>query len=158
MTLLKSGSTVDLSGRTIDGWSFTERPGLRTATSRNQLRGTLLLPGNGARPIAYPEGTRPPDCAIPLLDDRRCVPFTARRTVFESRNGTVVARLGLTDDTAPRITVYAANLRSVLPEASVAGSPRARRRACSGAVCRRWWRAGCWSGSWTAACAASTAR
>ncbi|MFI6465049.1 NACHT domain-containing protein [Streptomyces sp. NPDC050538] len=121
VTLLKSGSPADLAGRRIDGWSFTERrPGLRTATTDDELRGTLLIPGNGARPIAYPEGTRPPDCAIPLLSDRRCVPFTARHTVFESRDGAVVVRMNLENHTASRspspTTVYAANLRSVLPE------------------------------------------
>ncbi|MBK6012260.1 NACHT domain-containing protein [Streptomyces sp. MBT53] len=132
VTLLKSGSTDALSGRTIDGWSFTQHPGLRTAATNRELHGTLLLPGNGARPIAYPEGTRPPDCAIPLLADRRCVPFTARRTVFESRNGAVVTRLNLTDDTTT--TAYAANLRSVLPEAArawlTAGPPSGVLQRC----------------------------
>ncbi|MBK3574580.1 hypothetical protein JHN63_12290 [Streptomyces sp. MBT65] len=120
VTLLKSGSTARLAGGTIGGWHFTERSDLRTATTRHALRGTLLIPGDGARPIAYPEGTRPPDCAIPLLEDRRCVPFTSRHTVFESRDGAVVARLDLTKGTQgpSPTTVYAANLRSVLPEAA----------------------------------------
>ncbi|XUL87045.1 NACHT domain-containing protein [Streptomyces galilaeus] len=132
VTLLKSGSTADLSGRTIDGWSFTERPGVRTAATSRELHGTLLLPGNGARPIAYPEGTRPPDCAIPLLADRRCVPFTARRTVFESHGGAVEVHLDLTDNMAT--TAYAANMRSVLPEPSrgwlTAGPPSGVLQRC----------------------------
>ncbi|MFJ9630374.1 hypothetical protein ACIRU8_21950 [Streptomyces sp. NPDC101175] len=134
VTVLKSGSTAGLSGRRIDIWQFSERPGLRTATTRHALRGTLLLPGGGARPIAYPPGTKPPDCALPLVADRRCVAFVSRRTVFESRDGTVVARLALTRGTPATTTVYAANLRSVLPETArawlTAGPPSGVLRRC----------------------------
>ncbi|MFJ8061198.1 NACHT domain-containing protein [Streptomyces sp. NPDC096142] len=133
VTLLKSGSTGGLSGRTIAGWSFAQRSGLRTATTTRVLRGTLLLPGGGAQPIAYPEGVQPPDCALPLLADRRCVPFTARSTVFESRNGAVVVRLAVGGAGAPT-TAYAANLRSVLPTAArgwlTAGPPAGVLRRC----------------------------
>ncbi|MFE0516094.1 hypothetical protein [Streptomyces sp. NPDC058964] len=122
VTVLRSGSPADLSGRRIDGWRFTERPGLRTAATVRPLRGTLLIPGSGARPVAYPEGTRPPDCTMPLLHGRRCVPFTSRRTVFESRDGAVLVRLTLSGGTAgarpSETAAYAANLRSVLPRAA----------------------------------------
>ncbi|MFF4546222.1 hypothetical protein [Streptomyces sp. NPDC001435] len=122
VTVLKSGAGADLSGRRIDGWRLSERDGLRTADTVRPVRGTLLLPGGGAQPVAYPEGSRPPDCALPLLRGRRCVAFTSWRTVFESRDGAVVVRLASTGD-APlerRATTlaYAANLRSVLPEAA----------------------------------------
>ncbi|MFI1766617.1 NACHT domain-containing protein [Streptomyces sp. NPDC020800] len=120
VTVLASRSPAHPAGRPIDGWRFAESDGVRTATTSRPLRGTLLLPGGGGRPVAYPEGTRPPDCTIPLLHHRRCLPFTARHTTFESRQGAVVVRLDLTGKasgaTPPRSTVaYAANLRSVLP-------------------------------------------
>ncbi|MGW7404531.1 NACHT domain-containing protein [Streptomyces sp. NPDC054833] len=122
VTVLKSGAGADLSGRRIDGWRLSERDGLRTAVTVRPVRGTLLLPGSGAQPVAYPEGSRPPDCALPLLRGRRCVAFTSRRTVFESRDGAVVVRLASTAGAPPgrRATTvaYAANLRSVLPEAA----------------------------------------
>ncbi|MCF3129893.1 NACHT domain-containing protein [Streptomyces olivochromogenes] len=122
VTVLKSGSTADLSGRRIDGWRLSERHGLRTAVTARPVRGTLLIPGGGAAPVAYPQGSRPPDCTLPLLHGRRCVPFAARRTVFDSRDGAVVLRLTLVDGAPaglrPTTSVYAANLRSVLPEAA----------------------------------------
>ncbi|MGW0577358.1 NACHT domain-containing protein [Streptomyces sp. NPDC002920] len=116
VTVLKSGATTDLSGRELDGWRFAQRHGVRTAVTGLPVRGVLLFPGRRARPVAYPEGARPPDCSMPLLHDRRCVGFVSRRTVFESRDGAVAVRLGTSGG---RTTLaYAANLRSVLPEAA----------------------------------------
>ncbi|MFJ9563204.1 hypothetical protein ACIRQQ_24550 [Streptomyces fuscichromogenes] len=126
VTLLKSGAGPGLAGRHIDGWRFTDHDGVRTAALARPLRGTLLLPGSGARPIAYPWGVEPPDCTIPLVPRRRCVPFHARETVFESRGGEVTVRLAAAaarpgaEPAGPRsggkVTVaYAADLRSVLP-------------------------------------------
>ncbi|MFD8819393.1 hypothetical protein ACFV23_49965, partial [Streptomyces sp. NPDC059627] len=131
VTLLKSGAVPDLAGRHLDGWRFSERDGVRTAATTRPVRGTLLLPGSGARPIAYPWGAEPPDCTIPLVPERRCVPFRARETEFESRGGAVTVRLTTATarpgpDRPARskargpvpvaVTVaYAADLRSVLP-------------------------------------------
>ncbi|MEW1772377.1 hypothetical protein [Streptomyces sp. NPDC086777] len=117
VTLLKSGAVPDLAGRQLDGWRFGERDGVRTAATARPLRGTLLVPGSGARPIAYPWGAEPPDCTIPLVPERRCVVFRSPETAFESRGGVVTVRLRLAGPSAGgRTTVaYAADLRSVLP-------------------------------------------
>ncbi|MGV9321722.1 NACHT domain-containing protein [Streptomyces sp. NPDC003660] len=119
VTVLKSGGAEDLAGRRIDGWRFAVRDGVRTAVTSRPLSGRMLIPGDGARPIAYPGDGEPPDCTIPLLKDRTCRPFTSRRTVFESREGVVVVRLALTAGTGgadgPATVAYPANLRSVLP-------------------------------------------
>ncbi|MFI9833850.1 NACHT domain-containing protein [Streptomyces sp. NPDC051913] len=138
VTAAKSASAADLAGRRFDGWRFADRHGVRTAVTVRPLRGTLLIPGGGARPVAYPEGARPSDCTLPLLDSRRCVPFTSLRTVFESRGGAVAVRLTLAGSGSvsgrtpgPTVTTsgtkrpvevttvaYAANLRSALPPAA----------------------------------------
>ncbi|MGY4998840.1 NACHT domain-containing protein [Streptomyces sp. 900105245] len=119
VTLLKSRSPAGLTGQRIDGWRFTERDGARTATTLRPVRGTLLIAG-GARPDAYPQGIRPPDCTIPLVHDRRCVPFTSRRTEFRSWRGEVVVRLRPEEKvpgaSSPVVVAAAPNLRSVLPE------------------------------------------
>ncbi|MEU6197041.1 hypothetical protein [Streptomyces sp. NPDC047061] len=129
VTLLKSGAAPDLAGRHLDGWRFTEHDGVRSAATTRPVRGTLLLPGAGARPIAYPWGAEPPDCTIPLVPERRCVAFQARETEFESRGGAVTVRLATAaarpatrEPARPSargpvtVTVaYAADLRSVLP-------------------------------------------
>ena len=112
VTVLRSGGVENLAGRRIDGWRFAVRDGVRTAATSRPLRGMMLIPGDGARPVAYPGDAEPPDCTIPLVHDRRCRPFTSRRTVFESRNGVVVVRLALTGGATE---AYPANLRSVLP-------------------------------------------
>ncbi|MBV1945202.1 NACHT domain-containing NTPase [Streptomyces sp. BV129] len=112
VTVLRSGGVEDLAGRRIDDWRFAVRDGVRTAATSRPLRGMMLIPGDGARPIAYPGDAEPPDCTIPLVHDRGCRPFTSRRTVFESRNGVVVVRLALTGGVTE---AYPANLRSVLP-------------------------------------------
>ncbi|MFJ3639393.1 NACHT domain-containing protein [Streptomyces sp. NPDC090108] len=113
VTELKSGTPAELSGRRIDGWRFAVRNGVRTATSTRPLRGMLLIPGDGARPIAYPGRGEPPDCTIPLLHGRKCRPFTSQKTVFEAEEGVVVVRLALAG--GPGTVAYAANLRSELP-------------------------------------------
>ncbi len=126
VTTLKTASAADLAGRQIDGWRFAERPGLRTAVTVRPRRGTLLLPGDGALPVAYPEAVRPTDCTLPLRPRRRCVAFTSLRTEFESREGAVTVRLSLS--ARPPVTAtgeasrntrttvaYAGNLRSALP-------------------------------------------
>ncbi|MFJ3802173.1 NACHT domain-containing protein [Streptomyces sp. NPDC090088] len=113
VTVLKSGAAPDLAGRQVDGWRFTEHAGVRTAALERPLRGTLLVPGDGARPIAYPRGAVPPDCTVPLLHGRHCAEFRAADTVFESRGGTVVVRLAPGGTGGP--VAYAADLRSVLP-------------------------------------------
>ncbi|MFJ3670434.1 NACHT domain-containing protein [Streptomyces sp. NPDC090106] len=135
---LKAASTTDLGGRHFGGWRFAEHHGVRTAVTLRPLRGTLLIPGGGARPVAYPEGSRPSDCTLPLLRTRTCVPFTSLRTVFESRDGAVAVRLtlagggrvtGLTPwkpvptgrraapgSGAGTTVAYAANLRWTLPQ------------------------------------------
>ncbi|WP_449350108.1 NACHT domain-containing protein [Streptomyces shaanxiensis] len=95
VTAVKARPTADLAGQRIDGWRFAARDGVRTAVTDRPQHGTLLLPGDGARPIAYPAGAAPPDCTMPLLHDRRCVAFTSRRTEFEARDGVVVVRLTL---------------------------------------------------------------
>ncbi|NEB02272.1 NACHT domain-containing protein [Streptomyces sp. SID13726] len=140
VTAVKARPAADLDGRWSDGWHFAAHDGVRTAVTVRPLRGTLLLPGGSARPVAYPEGTRPPDCTLPLLHDRRCVGFVARRTEFVAREGGVAVRLtvplsgggagvGPRPETGPKagaesgadthVTVaYAANLRSVLPGAA----------------------------------------
>ncbi|WP_308310845.1 NACHT domain-containing protein [Streptomyces sp. GbtcB6] len=127
VTLLKSGAAPDLAGRHLDGWRFTEHDGVRTAATVRPVRGTLLLPGAGARPIAYPRGAEPPDCTIPLVPERRCVAFHSRETEFESRGGAVTVRLAAaaarpaaheparSSARGPVTVAYAANLRSVLP-------------------------------------------
>ncbi|NNN34346.1 NACHT domain-containing protein [Streptomyces sp. S3(2020)] len=116
VTAAKSASATDLAGRQFGGWRFVERHGVRTAVTARPLRGTLLIPGGGARPVAYPEGAKPSDCTLPLLDRRKCVPFTSLRTVFESRDGAVAVRLTFAGE---RTTVaYAANLRSTLPQSA----------------------------------------
>ncbi|WP_460063781.1 NACHT domain-containing protein [Streptomyces sp. YKOK-I1] len=115
VTVLKSGTASGLPGAERGGWSYAERHGVRSAATGREQRGTLLFPGHGARPVAYPAGVRPPDCAMPLLRDRRCVPFVSRHTVFESRGGAVAVRLALPGRTPPTVA-YAANLGSVLPE------------------------------------------
>ncbi|MGI5453322.1 NACHT domain-containing protein [Streptomyces sp. CA-249302] len=119
VTAVKARPAADLDGRWIDGWRFTERDdGVRTAVTVRPQRGILLLPGDGARPVAYPEGAQPPDCALPLLRDRSCVGFTARGTEFEAREGSVVVRLTPAGG-GGRVTVaYAAELRTLLPEAA----------------------------------------
>ncbi|WP_314412346.1 NACHT domain-containing protein [Streptomyces sp. DSM 40484] len=115
VTALKSRTAADLRDRKIDGWSFSERAGVRSAATERTLRGGLLLPGDGARPVAYAGAARPPNCTMPLLPRRRCVDFVSRRTVFESRDGDVVARI--TSGAGPRTTaVHPTNLRSVLPD------------------------------------------
>ena len=86
VTAVKARPTADLAGQRIDGWRFAARDGVRTAVTDRPQHGTLLLPGDGARPIAYPAGAAPPDCTMPLLHDRRCVAFTSRRTEFEARD------------------------------------------------------------------------
>lgn len=120
VTVAKTRTAADLDGRWIGGWHFEARDGVRTAVTVRPQHGTLLLPGGGARPVAYPEGVRPPDCTLPMLRERRCVGFTARRTEFVAREGDVVVRLTPARGAADaRATVaYAANLRSVLPDAA----------------------------------------
>ncbi|MFJ8004884.1 NACHT domain-containing protein [Streptomyces fagopyri] len=113
-TVLGSTSREDLDGRRIGPWRFQERDGVRTASTDHTLTGTLLVPARGALPVAYPAGTAPPDCEIPLLPTRTCSAFTSRRTVFESRSGAVTVRL--TTSGPPGRVAYAANMRSVLPE------------------------------------------
>ncbi|GAB7107261.1 hypothetical protein JCM4814A_55750 [Streptomyces phaeofaciens JCM 4814] len=144
-TLLTSDHVPAVPGAGPQGWSFAERHGVRSAAGGRPVRGMLLYPGGGARPVAYPEGAQPPDCDVPLLRDRRCVRFVSRYTVFESRDGAVVVRLttggaapttghtatggtatagSTTSGTATGSTAtggtttvaHAANLRSVLPE------------------------------------------
>ncbi|MEU9345598.1 hypothetical protein AB0D74_30775 [Streptomyces sp. NPDC048278] len=115
VTLLKSGAAPDLAGRHLDGWRFTERDGVRTAATARPLRGTLLLPGAGALPIAYPWGAEPPDCTVPLVPERRCVAFRSRETEFESRAGAVTVRLAGASAGGRATVAYAADLRSVLP-------------------------------------------
>ncbi|MER6079803.1 NACHT domain-containing protein [Streptomyces sp. NPDC001833] len=115
VTLLKSGAAPELAGRHLEGWRFTERDGVRTAAAARPLRGTLLLPGAGARPIAYPWGAEPPDCTIPLVPERRCVVFHSRETEFESRGGVVTVRLAGPSAGGRATVAYAADLRSVLP-------------------------------------------
>ncbi|MFF3501854.1 hypothetical protein [Streptomyces sp. NPDC003247] len=95
VTLLKSAGPTAGPTAGVDGWSYAERHGVRTAATRRPVRGTVLFPGGGARPVAYPEGAKPPDCVVPLLRDRRCVAFVSRHTVFESRDGAVAVRLTL---------------------------------------------------------------
>ncbi|MET9119753.1 NACHT domain-containing protein [Streptomyces sp. NPDC004528] len=113
-TVLTSSSREDLDGRRVGHWRFHERDGVRTASTDHRLTGTLLVPAPGALPVAYPAGTEPPHCGIPLLPARTCATFTSRHTVFESRSGAVTVRLTTAD--APGRVAYAANLRSVLPE------------------------------------------
>ncbi|MEV0735735.1 hypothetical protein AB0I51_07155 [Streptomyces sp. NPDC050549] len=156
--VLKSGSTADLSGRTIDGWSFTEHPGLRTATTRHRLRRTLLLPGNGARPIAHPRAPGPPTArsrcsatAAASPSPRGARPSSAGTARWWPASASRTTRLRLSRCT--RRTCGPCCQRR-----PVAGSPPALRRAFSGTVSRRRWRAECRSGSWAAVCAASTAR
>ncbi|MEV5844559.1 hypothetical protein AB0M32_21600 [Streptomyces sp. NPDC051985] len=115
VTVLKSGAAPDLAGRQVDGWRFTEHAGVRTAALERPLRGTLLVPGDGARPVAYPRGVVPPDCTVPLVHGRHCAGFRAADTVFESRGGTVVVRLAPGGAGGPAVVAYAADLRSVLP-------------------------------------------
>ncbi|MFE7076676.1 NACHT domain-containing protein [Streptomyces sp. NPDC057620] len=116
VTALKSRTAADLRDREIDGWYFSERAGVRSAVTERTLRGGLLLPGDGARPVAFAGRTRPPNCTMPLLPGRRCVDFVSRRTVFESRHGDVVALI--TPGAGPGTTaVHPTNLRSVLPDA-----------------------------------------
>ncbi|MFJ6905809.1 NACHT domain-containing protein [Streptomyces griseoluteus] len=112
VTVVKSAGVEDLAGRQIDGWRFASRDGVRTAVTTRPLDGRMLIPGDGARPIAYPGAAEPPDCTIPLVRDRMCRPFTSRRTAFESREGVVSVRLALAGGTTE---AYPANLRSVLP-------------------------------------------
>jgi hypothetical protein len=124
VTVLKARAAPDLDGRRIGAWRFEERDGLRTATTRRAVRGSLLEPGGGARPVAYPAGTSPPGCTLPLLRQRTCTGFVSRPTVFEARDGRVVVRLdpaagGRKADApgaAPAVVAHAANLRSVLPD------------------------------------------
>jgi len=120
VTVLRSGSQMDLDGRRIGDWSFLERNGIRTATTDRPLSGRLLVPGHGALSVAYPADITPPNCEMPLLPARRCVDFTSRRTVFESHNGAVTVRLapaaGWPGRAEPSGKAYAANMRSVLPE------------------------------------------
>ncbi|MFE6484471.1 NACHT domain-containing protein [Streptomyces sp. NPDC057757] len=118
VTVLKSGTRVDLDGQRIGEWRFLERNGLRTATTHRRLKGTLLVPDRGRLAVAYPAGTTPPSCEIPLLPGRRCAAFSSWHTVFESRAGSVTVRLTPGDTTAPGADrrAYAANMRSVLPE------------------------------------------
>ncbi|WP_199854717.1 NACHT domain-containing protein [Streptomyces dioscori] len=115
VTALKSRTAVDLADREIGGWYFSERAGVRSAVTERPLRGGLLLPGDGARPVAFPGTARPPNCTMPLLPRRRCVDFVSRRTLFESRDGDVVALI--TPGAGPDTTaVHPTNLRSVLPD------------------------------------------
>ncbi|WP_428934265.1 NACHT domain-containing protein [Streptomyces sp. ACT015] len=116
VTILKTRSAEDLSGRRIEGWRFSERHGVRSAVTSRPTRGTLLLPGDGARAVAYPEGSPPADCSLPLVRERSCVAFTSRRTLFEARDGAVVVRLVTAGAAGGETVAYAANLRSVLPE------------------------------------------
>ncbi|MFJ9350176.1 NACHT domain-containing protein [Streptomyces sp. NPDC101237] len=115
VTVLTSGAAPDLAGRRLDGWRYEEHGGVRTATAGKPSRGTLLIPGGGARPVAYPAGAVPPDCTIPLVRGRHCAGFRTRVTVFESRHGQVVLRLSPGARGRPEAVAYAANLRSVLP-------------------------------------------
>ncbi|WP_404189262.1 NACHT domain-containing protein [Streptomyces tauricus] len=115
VTALKSRTAADLADREIGGWYFSERAGVRSAVTERTLRGGLLLPGDGARPVAFAGTARPPNCTMPLLPRRRCVDFVSRRTVFESRGGDVVALI--TPGAGPDTTaVHPSNLRSVLPD------------------------------------------
>ncbi|WP_413759480.1 NACHT domain-containing protein [Streptomyces sp. MMBL 11-3] len=115
VTALKSRTAADLADQQVRGWYFSERAGVRRAVTDRPLRGGLLLPGDGARPVAFAGSARPPNCSIPLLPRRRCVDFVSRRTVFESRRGDVVALI--TPGAAQDVTaVHPANLRSVLPD------------------------------------------
>ncbi|MEV7321014.1 NACHT domain-containing protein [Streptomyces sp. NPDC093970] len=115
VTVLKSGAAPDLAGRHADGWRYGERGGVRTAVARRPSEGTLLIPGGGARPVAYPAGAVPPDCTIPLVRGRHCAGFHTDVTVFESRRGRVVVRLSPAGRGRSESVADAANLRSMLP-------------------------------------------
>ncbi|MET9561601.1 hypothetical protein [Streptomyces tauricus] len=67
VTALKSRTAVDLADREIGGWYFSERAGVGSAVTERTPRGGLLLPGDGARPVAFAGTARPPNCTMPLL-------------------------------------------------------------------------------------------
>lgn len=112
VTVLKSGSRDDLDGRRIENWEFRERHGVRIAGTERPVRGTLLYPAERTRPVAYPRGTTPPNCEVPLLTGRRCRAFVSARTEFRSQRGAVVLRLATSHGP---VTAEAAGMRDALP-------------------------------------------
>lgn len=64
---VETSRAPDLDGRRLGAWTHRETPdGVRTVTSSTKIAVILVYPDAGARPMAYPHGSRPPDC------DRRC--------------------------------------------------------------------------------------
>lgn len=96
----------DLDGRRLGTWSHQETPdGVRTVASSTEIAVILVHPPAGARPTAYPHGSRPPSCG------QQCESFDTRVT-FRVAQGDL--RVLVDGDTA----ADAVNMLPELPEQS----------------------------------------
>ncbi|MEV7192218.1 NACHT domain-containing protein [Streptomyces sp. NPDC093510] len=60
---VETSRAPDLDGRRLGKWSHQETPdGVRTVESSTEIAVILVYPHEGARPTAYPHGSRPPSC------------------------------------------------------------------------------------------------
>ncbi|ATL25075.1 putative membrane protein [Streptomyces formicae] len=60
---VETSRAPDLDGKRLGKWSHHETPdGVRTAESSTEIAVILVYPHAGARPTAYPHGSRPPSC------------------------------------------------------------------------------------------------
>ncbi|MEW2393908.1 hypothetical protein AB0933_36700, partial [Streptomyces venezuelae] len=60
---VETSRAPDLDGRRLGEWSHRETPdGVRTVESSTEIAVILVYPHGGARPTAYPHGSRPPSC------------------------------------------------------------------------------------------------
>ncbi|MFI1676447.1 NACHT domain-containing protein [Streptomyces sp. NPDC020607] len=112
---VETSRAPDLNGRRIGEWSHRETPdGVRTVESSTEIAVILVYPQAGARPMAYPHGSRPPNCG------RRCESFDTQVTFRVAQGDLRVLVDGHTADTAPIApTAYiAADAVNMLPELS----------------------------------------
>ncbi|MFD6432622.1 NACHT domain-containing protein [Streptomyces venezuelae] len=60
---VETSRAPDLDGRRLGEWSHRETPdGVRTVESSTEIAVILVYPHGGARPMAYPRVSRPPNC------------------------------------------------------------------------------------------------
>ncbi|MEU5689708.1 NACHT domain-containing protein [Streptomyces venezuelae] len=67
---VETSRAPDLDGERLGEWAHRETPdGVRTVESSTEIAVILVYPHGGARPTAYPHGSRPPSCG------RKCASF-----------------------------------------------------------------------------------